>query len=112
VCLYIHPLFAYVDVMTHNQRCKVRQYVGGGLGARARSGLVVSVDGAQRAAFERVVERALCGLRKWFIFYFSQPKKRRPHIRKVHHYNVPKMGRKAYTMFMRMCQHREADKAI
>ena len=93
--------------MTQNQRCKVRQYVGGGLGACARSGLVVSVDCAQRAAFERVVERALCGLDDAPNF-----KKRRPHIRKEHHYNVPKMGRKAYTMFMRMCQHREADNAI
>jgi hypothetical protein len=48
VCLYIHLLFAYVDVMTH-ERCKASQYVGAGLGGRARSGLVVSVHDAQRA---------------------------------------------------------------
>ncbi len=31
---------------------------------------VVYVHGGGRAAFERGVERALCGRRKWFIFYF------------------------------------------
>jgi hypothetical protein len=44
----MHRLFAYVDVMTH-ERCKASQYVGAGLGGRARSGLVVSVHDAQRA---------------------------------------------------------------
>ena len=80
-----------------------------------RADSLCCVHGAQRAAFERLVERALCGFGKWFIF--SQlPRqfffKKRPQIRKELHYNVPKMGRKDYTMYMRMCQHREADKAI
>jgi hypothetical protein len=44
----MHLLFAYVDVMMH-ERCKARQYVGAGLGGCARSGLAVSVHGAQRA---------------------------------------------------------------
>ena len=65
----MHLLFAFVDVMTH-ERCKASQYVGAGLGGCARSVVVVSVHGGGRAAFERVVERALCGRRKWFIFYF------------------------------------------
>ena len=64
----MHLLVAYVDVMTH-ERGKASQYVGAGLGGCARSGVVVSVHGGGRAAFERVIERALCGHRKWFIVY-------------------------------------------
>ncbi len=38
------------------------------------SRLVVSVHGAQRAAFVSVVGRDMCELRKGFILYFSQPR--------------------------------------
>jgi hypothetical protein len=42
-------------------------------GAQALDSLCC-VHGAQRAAFVSVEGRDMCELRKWFIFYFSQPR--------------------------------------